>query len=334
MALIDVVKCESLGEREIAWKFPSNELSLGAQLIVNEGLSAVFVRGGQALDIFHAGTFTLSSANLPLLDKLINLPFGGQTPFTAEVWFISTTDRRNYSWGTQSPIQIFDPTVNIPVSIRAYGNWGARVRDPVQLLAKVIGISASFDADELVNFINGEIIRITSDLISEKVIAGMPILQANSQLNELSDEIISFLRPSLDYIGVDITIFNIQNISIPPEEMARLQEIYTNVFEAEKLSKIKLSTSYSTVKGLQALSDSANNTADGGAGGLMAAGLGLGVGIPLGGSLASSIVGDANAISSEKSPLEILRDLKFMLDEGLIEQDTYDLKRQEILARL
>ena len=334
MALIDVVKCDSLGANQLAWKYPAEDLSLGAQLIVNEGMSAVFVKGGQALDVFHAGTYTLSSANLPLLDKLINLPFGGQTPFTAEVWFVSTADRRNYPWGTSSPIQIFDPTVNIPVSVRAYGNWGARVTDPVQLLAKVIGVSETLTGDSLIQFINGELIRLTSDLLSEKVLAGMPILQANSQLNELSDELTSVLRASLAYIGVDITIFNIQNISIPPEEMTRLQEIYASVFEAEKLSKVQLSGSYSTVKGLQVLSDSANNSSDGGAGGLMAAGLGVGAALPLGGSLGSAIAGGVNSASSEKGPLDVLRDLKAMLDEGLIDQDSYDEKRNEILSRL
>lgn len=334
MALIDVVKCGELRPDELAWKYPSTELSLGAQLIVNEGMSAVFVKGGEALDVFHAGTYTLSSANLPLLDKIINLPFGGETPFSAEVWFISTTDRRDYQWGTASPIQIFDPTVNIPVSVRAYGNWGARVNDPVQLLAKVIGVSETLTADSLASYINGELLRLVSDLLSEKVLEGLPILHANSQLNELSHELTTALRSSLAAIGVHITIFNIQNISIPPEELTRLQDIYASVFEAERLSRVQLTGSFSTVKGLQVLSDSANNSSDGGAGGLMAAGLGIGAALPLGGALGEGIAGKIQPPVAEKSSLELLRDLKSMLDEGLIDQASYDSKRDELLSRL
>ena len=82
------------------------------------------------------------------------------------------------------------------------------------------------------------------------------------------------------------------------------------------------------------LSDSANNSSDGGAGGLMAAGLGVGAALPLGGSLGSVIAEGVNSASSEKGPLEILRDLKAMLDEGLIDQDSYDIKRAEVLSRL
>jgi hypothetical protein len=66
----------------------------------------------------------------------------------------------------------------------------------------------------------------------------------------------------------------------------------------------------------------------------MAAGLGVGAALPLGGSLGSAIAGGVSAASSEKGPLDVLRDLKAMLDEGLIDQDSYDEKRNEILSRL
>lgn len=218
--------------------------------------------------------------------------------------------------------------------MRAYGSWGARVTDPVQLLAKVIGVSKTLSSESISQFIYGKLIRLTSDLLSEKVLAGMPILQANSQLNELSEDLTEVLRGSFTYIGLDITIFNIQNISIPPEEMTRLQEIYASVFEAEKLSKVQLSGSYSTIKGLQVLSDSANNSADGAAGGLMAAGLGIGVALPLGAGLGSAIAGQMTTGASHKDPLVVLRDLKAMLDEGILDQDSYNEKRDEILSRL
>ena len=89
--------------------FPNEELKLGTQLIVNEGQQAIFVKGGQALDVFMPGTHTLSTGNIPLLNKLINLPFGGDTPFTAEVWYLNTTVKRDLPWGTPSPIPFSDP---------------------------------------------------------------------------------------------------------------------------------------------------------------------------------------------------------------------------------
>ena len=104
MAIIDVVKWES-NPHEIAHKFPSENLRLGTQLVVHAGQTAFFVKGGQVLDSFESGTYTIKTANIPLLGKLINLPFGGDTPFQAEVWFVNTLAILDTKWGTPSPIQ-------------------------------------------------------------------------------------------------------------------------------------------------------------------------------------------------------------------------------------
>ena len=90
MALIDRIKTPPEWTPDVlVWKWPSDQLTLGAQLIVNESQEAIFFKGGKALDLFGPGTHTLSSGNIPLLQKLINLPFGGQTPFSAEVYFVN-----------------------------------------------------------------------------------------------------------------------------------------------------------------------------------------------------------------------------------------------------
>ena len=85
---IDVIQYNGKPD-DLIWKFPYNNLSIGAQLIVNKSQEAIFVKGGAVCDVFGEGTHTLSSKNLPLLDKLINLPFGGKSPFVAEVWFLN-----------------------------------------------------------------------------------------------------------------------------------------------------------------------------------------------------------------------------------------------------
>ena len=66
---------------------------LGAQLIVQEGQVALLAKGGMIADVFYPGTYTLATENLPILKNLINLPFGGRTPFSAEVYYVNTTVR-------------------------------------------------------------------------------------------------------------------------------------------------------------------------------------------------------------------------------------------------
>ena len=102
------------GEAEdIVWKFPYDNLSIGTQLIVNHSQEAIFLRGGAVCDIFGEGTHTLSTNNIPVLQKLINLPFGGRTPFTAEVYFVSKTVRRNLKFGTINAV----PVINFEASL-------------------------------------------------------------------------------------------------------------------------------------------------------------------------------------------------------------------------
>ena len=88
MAIVDVIKFN--GSPDVfAWKYPNEELGTFTQLIVNESQEAILVKGGKVCDIFGAGRHTLSTENIPILNKIINIPFGGKSPFTAEVWYIS-----------------------------------------------------------------------------------------------------------------------------------------------------------------------------------------------------------------------------------------------------
>ena len=139
MALIDRIKYDSTSDEVLVFKFTSEELKLGSQLVVNQSQEALFLKGGEVCDLFGPGTHTLSAANLPLLNKLVNLPFGGKTPFSAEVWFINKTVKRDLKWGTQAPVPLIDPTYNYPISVRAFGRWGLRIQDSRMFVLHIVG---------------------------------------------------------------------------------------------------------------------------------------------------------------------------------------------------
>ena len=105
MAIIDLVKHDE-GSDEFIWKFPSSELSTWTQLIVNESQEAIFFKDGKALDAFGPKRYTLDTNNIPLLVEFIKLPFGGKSPFAAEVWYVNKRHVLDIKWGTPTPIQI------------------------------------------------------------------------------------------------------------------------------------------------------------------------------------------------------------------------------------
>jgi membrane protease subunit (stomatin/prohibitin family) len=102
MAIFDLVKCNGSANL-LAWKFPSassEELSTLAQLVVKESQQAFLVRGGVYEGRFGAGRHTLSTGNLPVLRRIIGIPFGGKSPFTAEVRSVNRVTNLDVRWGT------------------------------------------------------------------------------------------------------------------------------------------------------------------------------------------------------------------------------------------
>jgi membrane protease subunit (stomatin/prohibitin family) len=115
MPVIDRVKWDG-SPQILVWKYPSQELSTWTQLIVNESQEAYVVRGGVYDGPFGVGRHTLTTENLPLLRGLLGLPFGGKSPFTAEVWYVNKLTNLDVKWGTPDPIQLQDPTYNLMYS--------------------------------------------------------------------------------------------------------------------------------------------------------------------------------------------------------------------------
>tara|TARA_B110000444_G_scaffold134192_1_gene126037 strand:+ start:2349 stop:3347 length:999 start_codon:yes stop_codon:yes gene_type:complete len=329
MALIDVIKSDPSSEGMFVWKYPNESIKFGSQLIVGEGQAAIFVKGGEALDTFKPGTHTLSSGNLPILDKLINLPFGGDTPFSAEIWFVATTVKRDMKWGTSNPIPLMDKSIGFPISLRAYGKWGFIIKDPRSFLVQFVGSKEYADSSKIYDYLIGEILQRLSDLLSEKVRDGMPVLEINAELNELSEEGLQNISIEFDKYGLKVSNFNIENINIPQDELKKIQDVFSKTFEAKEFSKVQLNQNYAAIKSFEIMSDAANNEADNGVGSLMGAGIGLGAGLPLGQQM-----GEKMSIGNNKTEISVtekLKQLKDLLDQNLITEEIYKEKQNKIL---
>ena len=322
MALIQVIKYEAEDDNMFVWKYPSDQIRLGAQLIVNEGQKAIFVKGGQALDIFEPGTFTLTTGNIPLIDKLINLPFGGDTPFAAEIWYINTTVKRDLTWGTPSPIPLMDSNLGFPVSARSFGKWGARIVDVRSFVTQIVGSQSFADATKINDYFIGEIIQSLTSNLSNAITSGQTsILQISSFLTPLSKSSADLIKMEFDKFGVELVNFNIESINIPTDELKRIQDVFAKTLEAKELSKVNVGAGFSAIKSFEVLNNAAENPSEGSIGGMLGAGIGLGAGFPLGQQMGQNLTTSQNA---EESSTDKLRELKKMLDENLISEEQYN----------
>ena len=335
MALIDVVKYTPTDDSEFVWKFPGEDLRLGTQVIVNESQEAIFVKSGVALDIFTPGTYTLTSGNIPLLNKIINLPFGGDTPFSAEVWYVNKTVKRDIKWGTATPILLRDPLIGLPVNVRSYGRWGLRVANSRSLLTQITGAKVGTSADKLREYFTGEVIQKLSAVLSSAIVRQkISIVDINAYLNELSVVAHENIGTEFQKYGLDIINFNIESINLTEEDRVRYQEKFE--ISAEVLAAQANKVDFNTVKSFEILQKSAENPSAGNAlGAMLNAGVGIGVGFPLGQEMAKNIsINSSQEQGVEQDPSERLRKLKAMLSEGLISEEQFKDKQASIIKDL
>jgi membrane protease subunit (stomatin/prohibitin family) len=339
MAIIDVVKYDAGTDTILVWKYPGEELRLGTQLIVNQSQEAVFVKGGQVADVFGPGTHTLSTGNLPFLNKIVNFPFGGKTPFTAEVWYVNKIVKRDLKWGTKGAIQIIDPLYNFPVSVRSFGQWGLRIADSRSFVSQIVGTLKTTDTARIEEYFAGEIVqKLSNELARYFVEKNVSVFQVSAKLNELSAFTQAGISPEFERFGIEIVNFNVERISIPAEEQQKFQEILAKRMEMEQLSSVKVGQGYIAARTFDTLEKAAQNES-GLAGGLLAGGLGLGMGMGAGVQVGQQ-VGQAMSVQSQPvaapadDPMAKLEKLKKMFDAGFITQDDFGKKKAEILATL
>jgi membrane protease subunit (stomatin/prohibitin family) len=275
MALIDIVKYQA-SENEFVWKFPSEDLRIGTQVIVNFSQKAFFIKGGKVFDELDSGTHTIKSNNIPLLNKIINLPFGDESPFQAEVWFVNLINKLDNKWGTNAPILLEDPKYGIVIPVRAYGQYGFKIINPRLFLENLVGNLETFSSNKVQDFFKGKIISTLTNVISKKLILeNVSILEINLFLEELSQSCIEKISIEFEKFGIELINFYFLSINIPENDPSVIK-----FREAKDLSatiKITGKELYQMDRSFDVLETAAKN--EGGiAGNLIGAGLGFGIG--------------------------------------------------------
>ena len=323
MAIIDLVKYNG-GPDVFAWKHPSEELSTWTQLIVNESQEAILFKGGKAYDTFTAGRHTLQTANIPLLRELIGIPFGGRSPFTAEVWYVNRVDSLDIKWGTPSPVQLQDPKYNIFVGVRSYGQFGIKVVDSRKFITKLVGTLTVFDKTNVSNYFKGVYLTKVKDTISSYLVnKGISILEINAFLDELSQYLKEKLQPHMEEYGIELLNFFVNDISVPEDDSA-VKQLKDAL--AKKAEMDIVGYNYTQERSFDTLEGAAKNS--GGQNGFVGAGIGLGMGVGLGNAFGEQMSGIKNAMNIKptvkcaKCGNEIPQNSKFCPNCGSVNGDT------------
>lgn len=240
MSLVDVIKYEG-DNQTFVWKHPREDFNTGSQLIVHESQEAIFFLNGQALDSFLPGRYELETQNIPLLNKIINIPSGGESPFHAEVYFINLVEQMGIPWGTNSKIQFMEPEFMFPLSIGASGEMALAVRDPKKLLLKLVGTEALLSQEKLIKYFKSFLQTRIKTVIAQVVIERkLSIFQMDAQLATLSDEVKAHLQSDFKEYGLELTQMMVTTIVKPEGDpiYEQFKNLYFRQYAAVKNAQI------------------------------------------------------------------------------------------------
>jgi membrane protease subunit (stomatin/prohibitin family) len=273
---VDIIEWLDDSNDTMVYRFDrfQNEIKNGAKLTVREGQIAVLINEGKLADVFEPGMYELTTANLPILSTLKGWKYGFNSPFKAEVYFVSTRKITAQKWGTKNPITLSDQRFGM-LEIRSFGTYVIRVKDAPVFIKEIVGTDGHFTTDEIADQLKSMIVTRFTDAVGE---ANLPVENYASNLNEISDYVHGVIGPEFEKYGIEVTKFLIENVSMP-------EEIKKEIFELSRLNAIDLNK-LAQIKAAKALEKAAENSS-----GTAGAGMGMGMGFAMANQMGNTFSG-------------------------------------------
>ncbi|MCL2645372.1 MAG: SPFH domain-containing protein [Phycisphaerales bacterium] len=279
---IDIIEWNEPAQNDIlAYRFPrrNNEIKMGAKLVVREGQKALFVNEGKLADVFSPGTYTLTTQNLPILANLKGWKYGFESPFKAEVYFLSMRQWTDQKWGTQNPIMMRDAEIG-PVRVRAFGTYAFHVGEPATFLRQLVVTDPMFETFEISNQLRNVMVSRFADAIGQVKIA---VLDLAGNYDKVAKGAMEVMRPDIAALGLELTTFLIENISLPPEVEQALDQ-------RAKMGVIGDLGRYTQYRTAEAIGDAAKNPS-----GMAGLGGGIAAGMAMADQMRGAMAGAANS---------------------------------------
>ena len=220
---IDVIEWTDDSRDTLSYRFPDEDKAIknGAQLIVRESQVAQFMYLGEFGDTFKPGKHTLTTDNIPVLTKLKSWKYLFNSPFKADVFYVTTRLFTGNKWGTANPVMVRDNDFGI-VRVRAFGTFDFKIINPPLFIKEVAGSDQHFRLDEFADTMRSRLVSVFSEAIAT---AKVPVLDIATRYSELGDALLPIINPVIGAkYGLELGSFIIENVSVPPEVEAAIDK--------------------------------------------------------------------------------------------------------------
>ncbi len=313
---IDVIDFVDASNKLIVAKYQresgNNELKQGSKVIVREGQCAVFLKGGQLADIMGPGTYSLTTDNFPILSSLKAFPYLFVSPVLSDLYFVSTRQFVDNKWATKNQIMMRDKEFNM-IRIRAFGKFSFRITNVSTFMREVFGSKGIVLTYDIVSYLSSIVTEAFTIAIAE---SGVSALDLATQYSSFSNEVKDRANEKTNALGIEMTDVLIENISLP-DEVEKMIDEQTGIGMASR--DMDTFMQYQTARAMRDASKQEGGLA------------GLGAGMAVGNKLASGF--GMNNNSTGKSKAEQLRELKALLDEGILTQEEFEQEKKTILSK-
>jgi membrane protease subunit (stomatin/prohibitin family) len=309
--LVDIIEWLDDSHDTLAYRFEryQNEIKYGAKLVVREGQQAVFINEGKLADVYKPGTYDLTTQNMPILATLRGWKYGFNSPFKAEVYFVSTRKFTDMKWGTPGPAMMRDKDFGM-VRVTSFGIYSIRAKDPGIIVRDLVGTEGRFTVEQVQENLRGKIGLRIKELMPE---LGIPVIEMSAKVYEMGTKLRDRLAPDFDALGLELVEVQVQNVGLPEE----VEKAIDKRGAMAAVGDLRAYTQYETASSIR---DAANNP-----GGAAGAGVGLGAGIAMGAQMMNNMGGAAGMSAGGGVPPPIPGAALYHVAQGQAQSGPFDM---------
>lgn len=298
MAIVKPIHCEFESNNQLIAKVVITDFWFWSHVVVNETQEALFVKNGQALELFGAGQHPLDTDHFPILRQIFGALFRTNVAFPCDVYFINKASVLEMPWGTDSPVVVEDPKYHLIVNVRANGQTGLHVADSRLFVTKLVGQLSEFTTETVRRAIKAMLLSAIKETIAQTIVdEGISILEITTRLSSLSAVMTERINARLADIGLALDHFAINAILGDECDLKKLREVKEKRLDAMNEAEVEAERmrllsearararamegyTYQDERRFDVLETAAKN--EGSVGGMAGLGIGVGVGTGLG----------------------------------------------------